>query len=110
MKKEMLLLVTAEKEIGPAVIVVVAPGACCECAGEFGRRAVCDARKFPTAVVVIKEAFLIAGVGHEEVNTTIVVVIAPGDALRIAAIQARRVGGDFGKSAISFVVKKRVES
>src|SRR6185295_8838291 len=70
--------------------------------GDFAERAV--------SLIVIEKAFLTAGVRYKEIGTTVIVIVAPGDALRIASIQRGNAVGNPGKRAVPIVMEKTVQA
>src|SRR6266567_5046172 len=95
----------ANVQVQPAVVVIVAPGATKGVRrGIIHHNAVGDASERAVSVVVVKEVFLTALVSHEQIQKSIVVIVAPGTTVRVRDVGGNATGGDPGEGAIAVVV------
>src|SRR6185436_7280553 len=73
--KEMFLVVAADEQIEPAIIVIVAPRATSEASGYGCHWAVGDLAERAVSLIVIKKAFLASGVRYKEIGTPVMVIV-----------------------------------
>ena len=96
--------IAGDKQIQQAIMIVITPGRTRRPSAERDASFLCDVRKGPIMIVVIKP--VLAKIGDVDIWPTVIVVVAYRNTEAPAFICHSSTGSDIGESAVVIVVKE----
>jgi hypothetical protein len=111
-EKIVLVIQIRDQQVEKSIVVVISPSASISNGAVVSKAAGGNFREGPIAIIVIKEIVLARAIGRpvgdKQVKESIVVVVSPGGASRIAHVIRDRAGRYFREGAIAVVVVEKI--
>jgi len=103
-----LILAVGDEQVEITIVVVVAPGGTEGLAGVVDNRTLSDPLEYAASQVAIQEVVLVPTIGHEQVESAVVVVVPPRGGERGTAVTDDGPFVDLGEGAVTVVEVEEV--